>query len=323
MRIARILWGLQARPQGWRFDAIERDLGVSERTLLRYVKACREALVDGRGRALVEVVRRGDRRVLTLTQPGPGADPAPQQVLAFFLARAVFQLFQRAGLAEEPTALWARLRRGLARADQLAFAELERKLVAVPDGVPDLGAGRDHLGVVLEAVMRQRRLRIEYRPEGGGAVVVEDVDPYSLALAGTTLHVVARRLRDDRLVRFALEGIQGATLGEEWFAYPVRYKPSLYTDGGVIVPEGDETDVSILVRDPEAIHFARTRPFHPTQRCIRQQGGAAMLTMRMRCTDALRRWILSLGAGAEVIAPAALRDDVRRAHDEAAALYAR
>ncbi len=34
-RLARIVHGLVGRPYGWSFDAIQTELGISERTLLR------------------------------------------------------------------------------------------------------------------------------------------------------------------------------------------------------------------------------------------------------------------------------------------------
>src|SRR5258705_6988791 len=61
-RLARIVHGLVGRPHGWSFEAIQEELGISERTLLRYLAACRRELVDGGGRPLLDVVRRGGRR---------------------------------------------------------------------------------------------------------------------------------------------------------------------------------------------------------------------------------------------------------------------
>src|SRR5947208_12094915 len=46
-RLARIVYGLLGRPYGWSFDAIQDELRISERTLLRYAAACRRELHGG------------------------------------------------------------------------------------------------------------------------------------------------------------------------------------------------------------------------------------------------------------------------------------
>ena len=65
-RLARIVLGLVGRPTGWSFQAIQNELRISERTLLRYVAACRKELTTPDGTPLLEVIRHGERRTLRL-----------------------------------------------------------------------------------------------------------------------------------------------------------------------------------------------------------------------------------------------------------------
>src|SRR5216683_2466430 len=74
MRFARIAFELPQRPFGWRFDQIERTLGIGERTLARYVKEFKSKLTDGFGRPLIIVDRSGLEPVLKLAQPVKAAD---------------------------------------------------------------------------------------------------------------------------------------------------------------------------------------------------------------------------------------------------------
>src|SRR5439155_11092408 len=85
-RLARIVYGLMGRPHGWSFEAIQEELAISERTLLRYVAACRRELVDGEGRPLLEAVRRGERRVLRLAEGARAPDSTSYQALSLYLA---------------------------------------------------------------------------------------------------------------------------------------------------------------------------------------------------------------------------------------------
>src|SRR5438046_7450028 len=90
-RLARIVYGLLGRPYGWSFDAIQDELRISERTLLRYAAACRRELIDAEGRPLIEVVRRGERRVFRLAEPARAPDSSSYQALSLYFALTVFQ----------------------------------------------------------------------------------------------------------------------------------------------------------------------------------------------------------------------------------------
>src|SRR5438876_11070411 len=83
-RLARIVYGLVGRPYGWSFEAIQEELSISERTLLRYLAACRRELVDAEGRPLIDVVRRGERRVLRLADTARAPDSTSYQAISFY-----------------------------------------------------------------------------------------------------------------------------------------------------------------------------------------------------------------------------------------------
>src|SRR5262245_65966118 len=89
-RMTRLLYGLSSRPRGWSFNAIEAELGISERTLLRYLAASRRELVDPDGRPILETFRSGERRMLRLSETGPVEESAAYQVLFFYFALSVF-----------------------------------------------------------------------------------------------------------------------------------------------------------------------------------------------------------------------------------------
>lgn len=321
-RVARILWGLLSRPHGWSLEAVARELGVSERTLLGYVKTCREELVDVRGRALVELVRRGDRRLLRLADAARAPDSTAYQALSLFFAITVFQVLDGAGLEHGVDDLWTRFQARLPRRGQAPLADIRRKFYAAPDAVLDHAHVERQLDVVLRGLVNQQCLRLEHVAPDSAAPGAYELEPYTLALAGGTLQLIGRSRADGRIVRLGLDGLRSAALGADRFEYPPRYSPDRHADG-VFAGEGEETEVSILLRSEQAVRQARARRLHRTQRFIRQQGGAAILSMRVRSTESLKSWLLSLGARAEVIAPRTLRDDVHRAHAEAAALYGR
>jgi hypothetical protein len=85
-RLARIVHGLLSRPHGWSFDAIQAELSISGRTLLRYLAACRRELVDADGHPILEVIRRGERRLLRLADAARTPESTAYQALSFYFA---------------------------------------------------------------------------------------------------------------------------------------------------------------------------------------------------------------------------------------------
>jgi len=305
-------------------DGVRRELGVSDRTLDRYLKVCQDALVDRRGRPLIAVEERQGRRVLRLGQPFGNGEASNAGALPLYFTLTLLLFLDRSGLVDGLEDVWARLGGAAGRGTQPALNDLSRKLVAMPQGLREGTRVRERLLAVLRGVLEQRRLRLDYDVEGGeGEAVLPDAfDPYTLAVIDGDVAVIGRRHGDDAIVRLPLETIRAAAVTDVRFEYPKRYAPDRYADGIFDTCERErEVEVSLLVRGENAVRLVRSRRLHPSQRFIRQQGAAAVLSMRVACTDELKRWILSFGPDVEVIAPRALRDAVCRAHEEAAAVY--
>jgi predicted DNA-binding transcriptional regulator YafY len=321
IRVARILWGLINRPYGWSLEAIQNELRVSDRTLLRYVKVCREELVDARGRPIVELVRRGERRLLRLADSARAPDSTSYQALSFYFALTVLQFLDGTILKEGVDDLWERFRKGLPRAHQAQLADFQRKFYTVPYAVKDYGAFDETLDVVLRCLVNQYTMRVEYAGLWHGETRTHEFDAYTLTLYRGGLYLIGKRHVYDKIVYLAVERISEVEKTKTRFEYPKRYSPEKHTDGVFGIVDGDETEVAILIRGEQGASLLRSRRLHPTQRFTRQQGGATILTMRVRGTEELKNWILGLGPHVEVMRPADLRAEVQRAHAEAAALY--
>ena len=61
--------------------------------------------------------------------------------------------------------------------------------------------------------------------------------------------------------------------------------------------------------------------WHPSQSLEKARGGGIELAMQVGGTAELRQWILSFGAGAEVLEPESLRDEVRAELEGALSRY--
>jgi predicted DNA-binding transcriptional regulator YafY len=83
-----------------------------------------------------------------------------------------------------------------------------------------------------------------------------------------------------------------------------------------------EPPVVVRIRfDKRWADWVAERTWHASQKIEPKPGGAIELTMEVGGAADVRTWVLSFGAGAEVLEPASLREDVKRELAKAAARY--
>ena len=319
-RLARIVYGLLGRPYGWSFDAIQDELRISERTLLRYAAACRRELVDAEGRPLIEVVRRGERRVFRLAEPARAPDSSSYQALSLYFALTVFQFLDGTVLKEGVEDLWRRFYRTLAPGQQTRLADLDRKFYSIPYAMKDYREFDETLDVIIRCLVDQHTMRIDYAGlwlEGH----VHEFDPYTLAMYRGGLYLIGKSHHYKKIIYLAVERIRRADRLPERFEYPRRYSPERHTEGTFGIVEGPETEVKLELLSPETVALVASRRLHRTQRLEKRGDGTGVLTMRVRGTSELKNWILSLGAFVRVLGPEELRKEVAETLRHGARLY--
>lgn len=319
-RLARLVATLHDRPHGWSFDAIQDALGISERTLLRYLAVVRDALVDARGRPLIEAVRRGDHRIVRLVDPTRVPDATVYQVLLFYFALSVFAFLDGTVIHEGVEGLWERLCRTLPPAQRARLADFHRKFFAVPHAMKEYRDADERLDAILRGLVRNRRLRIDYAGLLGDGKE-HRFDPYTLLMYRGGLYILGRSDRGRKLIPLAVERIRSVALLDETFSYPAGYSPQKHTEGIFGLIDGPETPVEILIKDAETHAYLASRQIHPTQQFRPRRDGTWVLTLTVRGVAELRYWILGLGPHVEVLRPAALREEIAGMLARAAAAY--
>jgi predicted DNA-binding transcriptional regulator YafY len=320
-RYARIVYELLDRPHGWSLEAIQNELRISERTLYRYTAALKEQLTDDEGRPLIEVFRRGERRLLRFAPHRPAPEPGPFDLAFLFFALTVFQFLDGTVIKEGVDLLWEKFRGKLPFKERLQLADFQKKFYAMQYAVKDYGEFSETLDEIFQCVVRQYRLRLEYEPIGTDAK--EHVfDPYTLAMHRGGLYLIGRSSRSRRILTLAIERIRKAEKLAEHFDYPRTYAPEKHTAGafGIIVDE-EPIHAKLLLMDRETATYVGARRLHATQKLVARRGGKAVLSLTVEGVAELRNWIAGFGPHIKVLAPRSLRDSVRDLHAQAAALY--
>jgi proteasome accessory factor B len=320
-RLARLLYGLLSRPRGWSFAAVQNELGISERTLLRYLAACRRDLLDADGRPIIETFRAGERRMLRLAESGRMEESAAYQVLFFYFALSVFQFLDGTVIKEGVADLWDRFLRSVPAAQRARLADFQRKFYAVPHAMKDYRAFDAHLDTIVFCLSNNRRMRVDYAGLLGGGKV-HDVDPYTLMMYRGGLYLVGRTHRGGgRIATLAVERMRRVERLPDGFDYPENYTPQKHSEGIFGIIAGAQTSVELLIKDPRTRAYLESRRIHPTQQFRSRRDGGTVLSMTVRGTDELKYWVLGFGPHVEVLRPAALRAEVAGLLSSAARAY--
>lgn len=180
--------------------------------------------------------------------------------------------------------------------------------------------------VLTEAWAGGRVVEIEYGPgvyEAGKPARKARVRPYAIEPSALTraLYLVGWDEERDALRTFKVERIVAASVTPERFDAPLsdEFARQMLRAWDVIA---DEDPVRVVVRFSPAVaaRAAETR-WHPTQEVERQTDGSLVWRATIAGSREIRSWILGWGPDAEVLEPAALREEIAGLLAEGARRY--
>jgi predicted DNA-binding transcriptional regulator YafY len=150
-------------------------------------------------------------------------------------------------------------------------------------------------------------VRIRYHSHSSGRARDYDLAPQRVVSADGGVYLRAHVPEYGELRTFAVERIQQLTLRDErchdWTGADVF-------DHSLGAFSGKPERVRLAVEQGLAAYVTE-REWHPSQRLHHTQGGDVIVDLHVSVDLALRRWILSLGSQARVLAPAGLAEEIR------------
>jgi predicted DNA-binding transcriptional regulator YafY len=284
-----------AERHGWHWRNLYRDVGALERAGFPIERT------EG-GYRLVDGAWSG---------PAGAAGLDRDEMLALYTVRALATGWQSTDLGRALDRLWNKL--SSAGTGQAAL---------LPGGEPWLSVrspfginyrAHDKTIATLEKAVRERTAAsCQYRAISTGQVTARTIEPGELHWdpALETLYVVGWcRLRRDVRV-FAVHRFLMVSLGDEKFAPRAEARSKAALKSAFRVWRSHNVDKVRIRFSPSAAAEIRERKWAAVQRVEEETGGGLVLTMEVAGVTEVERWVLSFGAGAEVLAPRELRDSV-------------
>jgi len=299
-------------------STLARELEVSTRTVLRDIEALSAAgvpvyaergrdggfqLLDGWRTRLTGLTALEAQALFLAGLPGPAAE---------------------LGLAEVMEAAQLKLLAALPAGWQGDASRIGARFHLDPVGWFRGAAPVDHLPAIADAVWNERRLRIRY--ESWNGIVDREIAPLGLVLKSGIWYLAAAIGEGRRTYR--VSNIRALTVLDESFSRPADFDLAAYWADSTRRFETEiYRDTATLRVSPRGLKQLREMSAAVAEAAARSAEapdgeGWARLVIPIESIDHAARELVGLGAEAEVLAPAALRERLGETARRLAALYA-
>jgi predicted DNA-binding transcriptional regulator YafY len=327
-RLDKLREALEASPAGIELGDLAQMLGVSLRSVRRYLRELDrltelESIPTTPGGPHVWRIKPSERgRTIALRRT---------QAYLLLLARPLYDAFRGSALYDEIDVamrqvlqLAQRPIRIGARGEIPHEGRLEDRMRFLPPAPRAHAARAEELDHLFQAVAELRVLRLKYRARPADKPERITLHPYAMVLHDGAFHCVGHHVEERRRGVFAFDQMSDLVSFEgDCFTLPDDFDLESFLHGelGVTAP-GPAAAAHVLVEfDARAAERVRARKIHPTQRVATAPDGRVRLSFFAPDLERVKSWILGFGDSARVLEPPALVEEVRAQLERAAARY--
>lgn len=230
------------------------------------------------------------------------------QLLAMHTARELMRPLRGTPAAREFDELYARFigeSRDHGNAQGELFPRLRTVLTTRSSCAIDYSRHEALIETLCRACEQHMTVRAVYFSETRRKTTRRRIDPYAIyydpRLEALYLFGWCHVRRSIRT--FAAHRFRQAQITEQTFRPPEGFTVESYLRGAFRIWRGENSATIRILVDPEIAGWVSERRWHASQKVTRRAGGACELTFEVDGVHELRRFVLQLGAGAEVIEP--------------------
>jgi predicted DNA-binding transcriptional regulator YafY len=285
-------------------DSLRGDLGISERTVFRYLNTIQVAGFP----VVFDKEQEGYTFMEGYSLKRPGL--SMEEALALGISRKMM-----AGMGSG----WEDSMKRIEEKLSIKKTELPRHIVLSGGGLsPEVAT---HIGFIHQAIMNFRKLKMTYRPLSSDQKTKRKVDPYYLFFEEDFWYFRGYCHLREGIRTFALDRIMALRVLEEHFI-PRNIAPEEELSGafGTVV---DGEPVEIVLRfDAECRPYLQRKKWHESQRQRDLKDGRLELRFRVNGLEGITPWIYRWLPQVEVVSPKKLREGVKEELEKALKKYA-
>ena len=246
----------------------------------------------------------------------PLLEATVEDAVALFLARKALEPLEHSPLEATLRESFRRLSRSLEGKISFRWSDLDQAF-----NVRAIGLAKAEMSVfekLSRAVIESKQVSFEYHKLGAKAPERRTIKPYNLSDVGGGWYLIGHDLERDALRTFAVQRMKGIRILKKGFLRPDDFDVENYLGESFAIwrtASASEKPHQVRVRlDGWAARVAAERRWHPSQEVKSTPGkpDSVEILFELANFEEIIRWVLSWGNQAEVLAPKALRDKVRR-----------
>lgn len=322
MRNAEVIrqWKILKTIEAGRYSSapqLAAEHGVTERTIRRDIEALQEAgfpLYDDREAGkkvwrLVEGHRQRATQSFTMSE-----------LAALYFGKNLLSFLGGAPFAQELESAFAKIRGALPEKSIPYLARIQDLFAARPDPSKDYSKKQPVIAALIDAVLHQRRVRIDYYSFHSKRTKRYLLDPYRLVYYRGGLYLYARADEYDEVRTFAVERIQRIEVLDVGFQVPADFNVSEFAKSAFGIAGGKAERVE-LAFDAGLAGYIRERVWHESQTLAEKPDGSVVLSMDVAPGFELKTWIKGCIPHVRVLKPARLREELARELEAARGMF--
>ena len=249
----------------------------------------------------------------------PTIDVSEGEIAALFVAQKALAQYQGTPFERPLRSAFRKITDGLKDRMSFSWDDLENVISFHSAGasVADL----ELFETVSNAVLQSVELHFEYQKLRSNGYEQRRIQPFHIASLENQWYVFGEDLDREQLRTFALPRMRNARLTKTKFRRPANFSISKVLSGSFGVFEGGKKHRIKLQFDSFAARLISERTWHESQKFRQAKDGSATLEMELGSLEEIQRWILSWGSHVKVLAPAELRERVRKEAETIARSY--
>lgn len=315
----RLINELRKFPEGRSYVELARALGTAVRTIYRDLETLKSA---GFG---IERARVHGKAVWHLAGGGTGPTISftPQELMALAMARHMLLSSPGSPFLRPMQQAFHKIQAASDREGGKVLEMADRRLHA------DLRRARPYterevwFQMLLNALYRQRRVRIRYFTLERGQETTREVDPYGIVFHDGAFYLVGHCRWRGEIRTFLVDRIRAVAETGEGFSPPAGFSVREHFRQAWGLLKGRAL-VSVRVRFASAVaRVIREGRWHETQRLEDGPAGSVVLGVKVAGWEEIKRWLLGFGGAAEVLEPEELRAALARDAADLTRLYAK
>jgi len=231
------------------------------------------------------------------------------ELAALYFGRNLMSFLGGSPFARDLESAFEKIREALPAKSLPYLARIQDLFSARPDPMKDYSKKRDVIAALIDAVLHQRKARLEYFSFNSRKTKSYLVDPYRVVYYHGGLYLYARVEEYAEVRTFAVERISRIEVLDQSFEAPKDFNVSEYAKGAFGIAGGKPEEVEIAF-DATLSGYIRERVWHESQRLEERPDGSVLLRMSVAPGWELKSWIKGFIPHVKVLAPARLREEI-------------